>query len=154
VPKIDYRQARRYAQGLAGLRILFGVLALLLPSRVTEPWVGPTVDEDKRAVLSRALGGRDLALGLGLVLAGRKDKPVRGWVEAGGLADAGDLVATLISFRHLPRLTRWGVLGMTAGAVATAGVLAPALGREQPVQADGTFQPMPSAISLHVPHSG
>jgi hypothetical protein len=63
------------------------------------------------------MGARDLALGLGAILAMRHDAPVRGWVEAGGLADAGDLAATLLAWRSLPRASRWGVAVLTAGGV-------------------------------------
>lgn len=124
---IDYADAVRGAEALALLRVGLGVAAWVAPERVTDPWVGPSDDPGPRAVLSRALGARDVALGLGALLAARGHKGVRGWVEAGGLADAGDLVATLIAFRRLPRLTRWALLAVTGGAVAAAVVLAPSL---------------------------
>ena len=124
---IDYTDAVRAAEALALLRVGIGLAAWVMPDRITDPWVGPTRDPKPRAVLSRALGGRDVALGLGALLAARNHKGVRGWVEAGGLADTGDLVATLIAFRRLPRFTRWGLLVMTGGAVAAAAVLAPSL---------------------------
>jgi hypothetical protein len=57
----------------------------------------------------------------------RNDGPVRGWIEAGGLADTGDVVATLVAFRHLPKVTRWGVLALTLGAVGAAYVIAPSV---------------------------
>lgn len=124
---IDYSDAVRGAEALALIRVGIGVAAWLLPDRITDPWVGPSKDPVPRAVLSRALGARDIALGVGALLAARNHRSVRGWVEAGGLADSGDLVATLIAFRRLPRLTRWGLLAVTGGAVAAAAVLAPSL---------------------------
>ena len=128
--KIDYADAVRAAEGLALIRVGIGVAAWIRPDRITDPWVGPTTDPVTRGVLSRALGARDIALGLGALLAARNHRGVRGWVEAGGLADAGDLAATLIAFRRLPRLTRWGLLAVTGAAVASAGVLAPALSED------------------------
>lgn len=124
---IDYSDAVRGAEALALIRVGIGVAAWVMPDRITDPWVGPSDDPGPRAVLSRALGARDIALGLGALLAARNHRSVRGWVEAGGLADTGDLVATLISFRRLPRFTRWGLLAVTAGAVGAAAVLAPSL---------------------------
>lgn len=124
---LDYADAVRAAEVLALIRVAIGVAAWVAPARVTEPWVGRSSEPGSRAVLSRALGARDVALGLGALLAARNHKGLRGWVEAGGLADSGDLVATLVGFGHLPRLTRWALLVVTGGAVAAAGVLAPAL---------------------------
>jgi hypothetical protein len=73
-------------------------------------------------LLARALGARDVALGVGVLLALRHDAPARGWVEAGGLADAGDVLVTLAALKELPRRGRWAVL-----AAASAGVLAAVL---------------------------
>jgi hypothetical protein len=123
----DFADAVRAAEILALIRIGLGVMAWVAPALITEPWVGPTGEADARAVLSRALGARDISLGLGALLAARNHRGLRGWVEAGGLADAGDLVATLIGFRRLPRFSRWGLVAMTAAAVVAAGVLAPSL---------------------------
>lgn len=114
--------ARALARGVAMARMGFGAGALLAPGLVARPWIGRHRDRTATAVLGRALGGRDLALGLGLVLAMRHETRIRGWVEAGGLADAGDLVATLVAFRSLPRSGRWMVVLMTAGAIAAARV--------------------------------
>ncbi|HWC37875.1 MAG TPA: hypothetical protein VG476_05070, partial [Acidimicrobiales bacterium] len=66
-------------------------------------------------------------LGLCAILAMDRGAPTRGWLEAGGLADAGDLVASLLAFRSLPRFFRWVVLLIISGAVAAAGVLAPSV---------------------------
>jgi hypothetical protein len=82
-------------------------------------------------LLARSLGSRDIALGLGAILAMDRGAPSRGWLEAGGLADAGDLLATLIAFRSLPRFGRWTTLLVISGAVAAAGVLAPSVDRPE-----------------------
>src|SRR5665213_4553440 len=68
---IDYADATRYAELLGIVRIAIGLAAWAVPDRITEPWVGPTVDRDTRTVLTRALGGRDIALALGALLAAR-----------------------------------------------------------------------------------
>lgn len=123
---LDRHQARLAASGLAGLRGLIGVAALVAPGMVLRPWAGGAVSSETGGkLLGRALGGRDLALAAGAFLAMRHEAPVRGWIEAGGLADTGDLVATVVAFRALPRGTRVGVLLLTLAAVATAYVVAP-----------------------------
>ncbi len=78
-------------------------------------------------LFARALGARDVALGVGPVLALRHDVPVRGWVEAGGLADAGDLVGTLLAWRHLPRRTRFVMLAVIGASTVASRVLATAV---------------------------
>jgi hypothetical protein len=70
------------------------------------------------------LGARDLALGLGTLLTGRHGAPVRGWLEACALSDAGDALTTLIGWRSRPKLGRLGVLGAAAGGAIACGVLA------------------------------
>jgi hypothetical protein len=127
---MDREAARRLAASVAWGRIGLGVTAVLTPSIPLRPWVGREVAWRPRAkLLARALGFRDIALGLGVVLALRQEAPVRGWVEGGGLADAGDLVSTLLAFGTLPKFGRWAVLAAAAGAVAASGLAAPAVDR-------------------------
>jgi hypothetical protein len=125
---MDRETARSAAQGLAGLRILIGVLAFFLPRLALRGWVGGKVaSESGGRLLSRSVGARDIALGAGALLAERHDAPVRGWIEAGALSDLGDLAATLAGFKELPRFTRFGVLFMTGGAIAAGALIAPSV---------------------------
>jgi hypothetical protein len=114
------RQARSCALALAYGRIVIGTGALVAPGRVLRPWLGPDAGVPAVGVVSRGLGARDVALGLGAILAMRHRAPARGWIEAGGLADGGDLVATLVAFGRLPRRGRWAVAAAAATAVAAA----------------------------------
>jgi hypothetical protein len=66
-----------------------------------------------------------MAIGLGALLALRHEGPVRGWLEAGGFADVGDALATVLSWQRLPRFRRWLVVIVAAGAALVAGVLSP-----------------------------
>jgi hypothetical protein len=89
-------------------RIIAGSLYLAFPRPLVWAWTGT---EDRRInALGRAIGARDLALGVGALVALRRDVPARGWFEAALLSDAADAVATLLAFRHLPRLRRWLIL--------------------------------------------
>jgi hypothetical protein len=123
---VSRSSARRAACALAAARTAVGVVAYALPALPARPWVGE--QEARRPAVqlfARTLGARDIALGLGGIVALRRGASARGWIEAGGLADAGDSVATLLSFAKLPRVTRWLVLGSTLAAAGAACVLAP-----------------------------
>jgi len=120
---VEKDRARQLATSVAWGRIAIGATAMVAPSVPLRPWVGRDVAWRPRAkLLARSLGARDLALGLGVILALRHDAPVRGWVEGGGLADASDALGTLIAFGTLPKFGRWAVLLSAAGAAATAGL--------------------------------
>jgi hypothetical protein len=120
--------ARRWATALAWGRIGIGVASVAAPRAALAPWVG----EDDAArpsvrLLARSLGGRDIALGVGTLLAMSHDAPVRGWIEAGALADAADTVGSVLVFRGLPTKTRWLFVAVSGGAVALGRILAPAV---------------------------
>lgn len=111
---------RQGARAVAAGRVALGLTALAWPAVVARPWVGPAGGVTGR-VFGRALGGRDLALGLGaLVALERQSDEASAWVAAGALSDALDVAASLASWRELPRLTRWLVLA-SAGGAAIAG---------------------------------
>lgn len=115
------------AASVGWIRVGIGVAALVAPSAVARPWIGADAARPTTKVFARAMGIRDVALGLGVILAMRHDGPVRGWVEGGGLADTGDVLATLLAFGSLPRLGRWVVLASAGGGALAAQVLAPAV---------------------------
>ena len=117
-------QLRRGTTAVAAARVAIGVLALARPGVPSRPWVGVGAGADEGTaglavrVLGRALGGRDLALGLGTLAAlNQADAEASStWVAAGALCDALDVATTLASWRELPRVTRWFVLTSAAGA--------------------------------------
>jgi hypothetical protein len=116
--------ARRAAWAVAAGRVALGVTALAWPSVPASPWVGGDSDELATRVLGRALGARDIALGLGALAALRRQAaepgPARAWVAAGALSDALDVAASLASWGELPKAGRWPVV-VSAGAAAVAG---------------------------------
>ena len=128
---MDRDKARQIAEAIAIGRIGIGVVALVAPTVPLRPWVGRDFAWQPRAkLLARSLGARDLALGIGVMLALRHKAPVRGWVEGAALADAGDTLATLLAFGKLPKSGRWLVLASAAGAVAAARLAAPMVDSE------------------------
>src|SRR5581483_8084416 len=79
---MEKEQARQLAETVAWSRIAIGAVALLAPAVPLRPWFGRDFAGDPRAkLLGRSLGARDLALGVGVILALRHEAPVRGWVE-------------------------------------------------------------------------
>jgi hypothetical protein len=118
--------ARRLALTVAGMRVSLGAVAMVAPDLALRPWVGRPGGAERR-VLARSLGARDIALGLGALLAARRQAPLRGWVEAGSLADVGDTLGTLLAFGRLPRGGRVLVLGAAAGAAAAGALAAPSV---------------------------
>jgi hypothetical protein len=118
---LPVERARDLARALAVGRIVIGVTALVVPWPIIRLWVGR--GQDRRAVnmFARIVGGREVALGLGALLALGNDAPVRGWMEAASLADAVDCTVTATRFRSLPRFSRWlFLLGAASAASAEA----------------------------------
>jgi hypothetical protein len=116
-PGMDARDA---ALVIALGRVGIGATLLVSPVAINRGWVGDDAARPGARVLGRAVGARDLALGLGAVLALRGSSPARPWLVAGALADFGDLGATLGERRALPRSGLLGV-GALAGGSALLG---------------------------------
>jgi hypothetical protein len=117
---------RRGATAVAAGRVAIGLAALARPSLPSRPWVGAAADDLAARVFGRALGARDLALGLGALAALRsRDGEASAWVAAGALSDALDVAASALSWQDLPRLSRWLVVG-SAGAASSVGLAAAA----------------------------
>ena len=121
---------RRGATAVAAGRVVLGLTALAWPSVPARPWVGAAADDLAARVFGRALGARDIALGLGALMALQRPATEPGsasaWVAAGALSDALDVAASLSSWRELPRRSRWLVAVSAGGAALTgaAGALA------------------------------
>jgi hypothetical protein len=114
---------RYAATAVAVGRVGLGVTALAWPSVPARPWVGPSADELGAQLLARALGARDLALGLGALAAvwqAPAGRSAGGWYAAGALSDALDAAVTVAAWPRLPRTTRW-LVAASAGGAALAG---------------------------------
>lgn len=114
---------RRGAVAVAAGRVAIGVTALAWPSVPARPWVGADSDAVTARVFGRALGARDIALGLGALIAlgGKNSGSARTWLAAGALCDSLDVAASAASWRDLPRVGRW-LVAASAGGAAVAGV--------------------------------
>jgi len=96
LPELSTTQ-RRAVGVLVGanvVRVLLGAALLLAPRRVLRAALGGAEPSQEALALARGFGARDIALGLGPVLGARREvRGLRGWTEAGALADLGDALA-------------------------------------------------------------
>lgn len=79
-------------------------------------------------MMARSTGGRDLSVAVGTLLALKHGAPVRGWLEAGMLADMADAAAIALAFRHLPRTKAVFMLSTALGTAVAGRRLASAVG--------------------------
>ena len=109
---------RAVAKAIAMGRIGLGTVFTLTPGLALRAWPGNgSHDHPVSRFLARSTGGRDLAIGMGTLVALGKGAPVRGWLEAGMLADAVDAVAVLTVIRSVPKGRALLVFAAAAGAV-------------------------------------
>ena len=108
-------------------RIAFGLGFLLLPGLTGRMWIGRDADRTGTKLFIRAMGARDLAIGLGVVIAIDRGAPVRGWLEASTLADLADFAATLIARDELPAAAVPQALAIAGGSAVTAAWLSRAV---------------------------
>ena len=93
-------------------RIALGAGLMLAPAMAGRSWVGDDAEKTGAKVFASALGARDVALGLGVLLALKNDGPARGWMEGAALADAVDFAATALTGSGIPRASRWGIMAL------------------------------------------
>jgi hypothetical protein len=105
---------------LARARIGIGVAAMGVPGLGARALSGRSA-AGLEPPLIRMLGARDLALGLGTVIALDRGAAVRGWLEASALADTADCVSSLLGRSRLASRA-FAVNLVLAGGSAAAGV--------------------------------
>jgi hypothetical protein len=118
-------EARLIARAVAVGRIGLGAGLVIAPQRFTNLWLGHDSGRAGTQVVSRGLGARDIALGVGALTA--DESQLGAWAAGAVMADAADLVATIAAGRSLPVAGRAlvGALalgGAALGAVALAGL--------------------------------
>jgi hypothetical protein len=87
-------------------RLLIGALIWLFPGFLIRSALGESNDTEQMRSSARRLGGRDMALGAGLVVALENDEPAGGWLAAGAFSDASDAFSSLVYGDDIPRVTR------------------------------------------------
>jgi hypothetical protein len=111
-------QVREIALSQARGRMVVGAALVLAPG-LAKRWIGDQAEHPAVKVVTRALGVRDFALGLGAAIAIDRGVPARGWFEAAALSDAVDLVATLLGGDAISDSSRNAVVAI-AGASSLA----------------------------------
>jgi hypothetical protein len=107
--------------GIAIGRIAIGAGLIVAPERAARGWVGRDAGRPGTQVLGRGLGVRDVALGVGGLLALRRGEDATAWLQGAAFADAVDLGATVVAGSDLPIAGRIGTVVM-AGGGAVAGL--------------------------------
>ena len=123
---------RTLAFGLALNRIAFGLSFMLAPRWAGRIWIGRRAAKRPQTQLfGRALGARDLALGLGALraLQHNDDAAARTWMAGHTIADGTDVAATLAARRSLPAPAAAFALAVAVGSTAIGAWSARSLGR-------------------------
>lgn len=108
------------AMSVARLRIAIGLAAVVSPRLATRAMGASGTPEGLGPLFIRMLGARDIALGLGTVIALDRGAPVRGWVEGSALSDAADCVACIRARKDMSPLA-FRVSAGLGGASAVLG---------------------------------
>jgi hypothetical protein len=109
--------ARSLARLQALGRLALGAGLMATPGAVAGGWVGGVADRQEGQTLAIGLGARDVAIAAGALRALAAGHGAGGWVRAGMLADAADLVATLRARDSLPALAVPAVVALAGGSL-------------------------------------
>ena len=104
------------ARFTAVCRIAIGAGLLVAPQLAARLWVGGHARETSARLFARAVGARDIAIGAGTLIALANGTPARRWLQAGLLADATDLGATLAVGDEIAPGPRATVASIAGGA--------------------------------------
>ena len=115
---------KQLAQGVGLARVVFGLGFLTMPGWTGRVWIGSDSHRPAVRILTQAIGARDLTMGLGALIAMRRGKPARGWMEAISLTDALDFVCALLAGDRLPPASRAAALVLAGGSAAQAAIAA------------------------------
>lgn len=122
----------RTIMGALGLgRLALGSALLVTPRRLVGPiWFGPEAGRGTNAAASRAIGIRDVILGLGIAEAAFRGRPLGRWIVIGGVTDALDTGVTFTSGPAVPVRSRV-VVGSVVGGAAVVQTLLLAAARRR-----------------------
>jgi hypothetical protein len=121
----------RILAGLISLgRFVFGVAFIAEPKLMERAWIGKQARLPGAQLLARAVGARDLALGIGgLQAVMRDDGSARPWLATAAVCDVVDFGATWTAGRGIPRQARTGVLAIAGVSSVLSVIAAVGLGR-------------------------
>src|SRR5919202_2284589 len=114
---------RSLARAMAIGRVAFGAAFIVAPRLAASGWIGGDARRAGTKVFITGLGGRDLALGAG-ILSALDNGGAKPWLIAALASDAGDLLGTLRSRDGIPALGTAVGVAITASATAAGAWLA------------------------------
>jgi hypothetical protein len=119
--------ARDAARAIAAGRVVVGAAFLLAPALAGRGWIGDDAERPGVQAIFRALGVRDLILGM--LTLHVVDRPGIGarTVATCAAADAVDFTATLAARESLPGKAAAGAIVVAGGAALSGAILAVAL---------------------------
>lgn len=120
-------EERKMAQLVGSLRVGISAGLLVAPGFAGRIWVGPGADGPGAMVFARAVGARDLLLGIRTLQSLRDSSPVQHWMKLGFTADAATAAATAIAFKNLTPARRFAMPLIAAGVAALGFLAAEAL---------------------------
>jgi hypothetical protein len=115
-------------------RIVIGVAMFAAPGLVARRMSATSSAHGLEVPFARMIGARDVALGLGLVVALDRGAPVRGWLEGAALADTADCFASMTAREQLGRGGLIGTVGLASLSAVIGAVLARRLDPAPPAQ--------------------
>lgn len=115
-------------------RVVLGLAAVMAPGLTTRVMSRRRQSGGMAPVFARMLGGRDVALGLGAVIALDRGKPVRGWLEGAVLADTVDCVASVLARDEMSPAVFTAAAGLGAASAILGVVLSRRLDPPPPPQ--------------------
>jgi hypothetical protein len=117
--------------GLA--RLFVGAAIFAAPTLVGRSFTGTPSDSPSSRLFARAMGIREIALGAGIVAAGRTVPPrTTPWLLAAAASDLGDAVASLLMGSVSQNRRSWSFTASAAPAVLELGLVAASLRRARP----------------------
>jgi hypothetical protein len=113
--------SRTAITGIALGRVKLGALMMIAPDKVVGAgWIGSAeASRPTSSLMIRAVGGRDVALGLGTLLALRQGASLKPWLIGASIADATDVVATALAGKAVPAQGKIAVLALGGGALVS-----------------------------------
>lgn len=115
--------SKHQAYVLGGIRLGVGAALVAAPGWAGRIWVGPGADGPGSKVFARAVGARDVALGLRILQSASNDDSPGPWLRAGFVADIADAAATALASRNLST-ARKVLMPLIAGGVGALGFAA------------------------------
>lgn len=106
---------RRVVESISIARAALGAMMIARPTSVAG-WAGEGVRDPGVQVLTRGFGARDLALGVGTVLAMREGRNAKRWLMLCAFADGVDLLSQLRGRKAMPRVG--ALIGIASAAIA------------------------------------